>query len=64
MLVGPTTAFLAGTVLVWVLLTLLALLIPGNAGIFVIIPVVPAMVVGGNAAKTARHYQRKRQPNT
>lgn len=54
MLVGPTTAFLVGTVPVGVLLTLLALLIPGNAGIFVIVLVVPAMVVGGNAAKTAR----------
>ena len=54
MLVRPTTAFLVGTVPIGVLLTLLALSIPGNAGIFMIIPVVPAMVVGGTTAKKAR----------
>jgi hypothetical protein len=54
LLVRPTTAFLVGTVPVGLLLTLLALLIPGNAGIFMIIPVVPAMLVGGNVARKAR----------
>jgi zinc protease len=53
-LAGPTTALLAGTVPIGVLLTLLALLVPGNGGIFVLVLVLPAMAAGGNVAKRAR----------
>lgn len=52
-LVAPTTAFLAGTVPIGVLLTLLALLVPGNGGVFVLVLVLPAMAAGGNVAKRA-----------
>jgi hypothetical protein len=51
---GTTAAFLTGTVPVTVLLILLALLMPGNGGVFVMVLVAPAMAVGAVAARNVR----------
>jgi predicted Zn-dependent peptidase len=53
-LAGPTSSFLAGTVPVTMLLALVALLIHGDGGVFLIVLVAPAMAAGATTARNAR----------